>query len=536
MTDGARPRVAWPVFGLLALALLPMSASLANGFAWDDAFIIESNPLVQSGDVVGALTSPYWPDAFTFAGSGLYRPITSAAFALQWTVFGGSPLGFHLVALLAHAAVTLLIYGLLRGPVGGAAAFAGAAVFAAHPVHVEAVANVVGQAELWTALFTLLGIGAWRAWDRADRSAVRVALCLLVGASYALALGSKEIGVAMPALALLLLWSEGRALRRSAPLVALSAAVLLCYLGIRLDVVGTLRGEVPAPELMGLSTVDRVLTGLSVWVDYARLSILPASLSADYGPAVRFPARGVDPLVIAGAMTLAALAAVAVAQRKSRPLVSAGLAWFAVAVLPVSNLLLPSGVLLAERTLYLPSVGLALLVAGFVSTRRVAPRRALVVGLTVAVVLFAARSAQRVPTWKSTEAVLASLAADQPDSHIVQRQTALRAMSEGDGATARESFGRALALTPNHFSLLTEVAQFEAVSGNREAAVHFAGRAIEVYPTSPHGYAVLARVLRLSGDPDAAERAAANALRLAEPLGPIWRELERAREAQASDD
>ena len=519
-----------PLLGLVGLAILPMAGSLSNGFAWDDAFIVESNPLVQSGAVRESLQRPYWPEAFTFAGSGLYRPVTSAAFALQWLGFDGSPAGFHLVGLVLHAAVTLLLYGLLLGMTQAGAAFVGAAVFAVHPVHVEAVANVVGQAELLSALFVLVGVLAWRAWDRSEGTTTRVTLCLAVCGSYAMALGAKEIGVAMPALALLVLGAQGRSLRRSAPLLALSGAVLGCYLAVRLDVVGTLRGEVPAPELMGLSGTDRLFTGLSVWLDYVRLSLWPAKLSADYGPAVRFPASGLDLLVVAGSLTLLLLLGFAIRQRRVRPLVSAGIAWFALAVLPVSNLLFASGVLLAERTLYLPSVGLALLAAGWVaSLEQKGGSSRLAYGVAGVVVLFAARSAVRVPVWDSTEAVLASLAEDHPQSHIVQRQIALQAMNRGEGDRAREAFGRALRLTPRHFSLLTEVAQFEAVAGNQADAVHFARRAIDVYPTSPHGYAVLARVYRLTGDPGSAVRAAADGLRHAEPLGPIWRELARAR-------
>ena len=74
--------------------------------------------------------------------------------------------------------------------------------------------------------------------------------------------------------------------------------------------------------------------------------------------------------------------------RRSLPLVSLGLFWFALCVLPVSNLLFPTGVLLAERTLFLPSFGLSLAVAGFLESVRPLryPRILFALGLVLFVV------------------------------------------------------------------------------------------------------------------------------------------------------
>jgi Flp pilus assembly protein TadD len=131
--------------------------------------------------------------------------------------------------------------------------------------------------------------------------------------------------------------------------------------------------------------------------------------------------------------------------------------------------------------------------------------------------------------WKSSESVLASLERSHPESHVVIRAQAIRAMEQGQYAQARAGFARALQLQPLHFSLLTEAAQFEAVAGRADPARQLAMRAIDVYPTSPHGYVVMSRVLRLTGDAAEARATLLRGLRLADPLAPIWRELERNR-------
>jgi len=516
---------------LLGLAVVPFLGSLTNGFAWDDVFIIGSNPWVQSGDLWAAVSNTYWPEAFTFAGSGLYRPTTSAALTLQWSLFGGSPVGFHAMSLVLNACVTLVLFRWMRSFTSATAAFVGAALFATHPVHVEAVANVVGQAELLAALFVLLALLAWQHWLDSPSVPVRLATAAGVALLYLAGLGAKEIAVTLPALALLVSWRRGARWSRSLPLLALCAAVLLVYLGLRFDVVGTLRGEVPAPELVGLTTGDRVMTGLSTWVDYVRLLVLPLALSADYGPAVRFPAQGLDPFVVVGGALFLALACTAWMTRKGHPTIALGLGWVLIAILPVSNLLLPAGVILAERTLFLPSVGLALLAAGL-AQRGLRERRVLTLSVAIAVVgLWAARSAVRVPVWESSEAVMASLAADHPRSHLMLRAMAVEAMQQGRSAEARTLFDEALALVPNHFSLLSEAAQFEALVSDGERAASFAARAIAVYPQSPHGYVVQARVSQMLGDSAAARESLWVGMRRAEPLTPIWTELEKLRAA-----
>ena len=181
--------------------------SLANGFALDDYFVIERNPQVQGLDRLGnAVTGAYLPTGP--ARLGMYRPVTSATFAVDWDLWDARPFGFHLVNVLLHAAVTALVFALLLElGTGLFAAAAAGAIFAVHPVHVEAVANVVGRAEILAALFFLLACIAFLRLRPGWRTAA------VAGLLYLGALLSKEIGVTLPA-ALLLLQVEALLARR----------------------------------------------------------------------------------------------------------------------------------------------------------------------------------------------------------------------------------------------------------------------------------------------------------------------------------
>jgi protein O-mannosyl-transferase len=475
--------------------------------------------VVHAGGAAEALTSSYWPGAFLIDYGKLWRPLTIGGFTAEWRVFGDRPGAFHATNAVVHAGVSLLVLLLLCQWVGVGAAFAGAAVFAVHPVHTEAVANVVGLSELGAAASCLVGCLLYVRLGKATRSGPRVALSLGIAFSYLASLGFKEIGVTLPALLALLAWADGRGairplaarLWRDAPLYALLAATLATYLVVRSSILGVLLGDVPAEELVGLGTGARLLTALSLWSDYARLLVLPLDLSADYGPAMRFPAHGFDGLVAVGTLVFLGFVAGAVRARRRAPLVALGLAWFALAMLPVSHFLFPAGILLGERTLYLPSIGVAFAVAGtaaWLTDRGPAAARGGVAVLAVVLVGFGVRTWLRNPDWRDNDAVVHALERDHPESHVVARMAALRDMGAGNQEAAVQEFDRAVVLRPNDFLALTEAAEYYehlGLNGKAEDVVRQATRAM---PTNPYLWAMLARLRVKAGDVEGGRRTA----------------------------
>ena len=129
------------------------ATSLGNGFAYDDL------PLIVENARVTTLLPPweyfgqsYWP------AGGLYRPLTAWLLALQWKLGGGAPWIFHATNVALHALVTGLVYLLARRMLAPAWAGLAALLFAVHPVHVEAVANVVGSRELLCTALVLAAV------------------------------------------------------------------------------------------------------------------------------------------------------------------------------------------------------------------------------------------------------------------------------------------------------------------------------------------------------------------------------------------
>ncbi len=413
------------LLGALVLLALGASASgLGNGFAYDDVLIVRDNPQIHSlSQWAFDFVQGYWPREH---GGALYRPLTLAAFTVQWVIGHGAPWIFHAVNLAAYVALTLAIFGLALEILPLPGAWLAAALFAVHPVHVEAVGNVVGQAELTTALFVCLGVWLYlRARRRPELSArdsvgllvllLTAALCkengiillpLLAAAEVTVIADPRPLGVRV------------RALLPTYLLLVLGAGLLLLA---RRAALGATVGEYPTLVLGDLSLRDRCLTMLGIVAEWVRLFLWPAHLRADYGPAEYVATdRFGGPQALGLALVLVTLATALVTRRR-RPALAFGIAWTVLALVPVSNILLATGVLLAERTLLLPSVGVTLAAGaiGAAAWRHAqAAGRALAggaaVGLGALLIVGMIRSAERQYVWRDTPSVVQQLVLDAP--------------------------------------------------------------------------------------------------------------------------
>lgn len=472
--------------------------ALRNGYALDDERIVWRNPVVHGfGNLRELLFGAYWQKS-----GELYRSVTLLSFALDWTVFGASPGPAHAVNVLLHAAVAVLVAELVRRLGGGIApSVAAGAVFAVHPVHVEAVASLVGRSELLAALFVLAACHLYLRGP--PRSAGRIAA---IAALYLLALGAKEVAVTLPALLLVLDAFRDRAerasmralLTRNAALLAALAGALGLYLLLRRNATGALLGQAPAAYLLGVSTADRVATGVSLWPEYLRLLLWPRSLSADWGPGLLDVVGWDSPRVWLGvALGLAAAAAAWRSWHRGR-WTAAAVLWFACAILPVSHLPYAAGTMLAERNLYLPSIALAFLLpplAAAVARERRAVRLAATAGFALLLALGAARTWRRTPVWASSDAVFASLVDEHPRLWLVEYRAGLILASQGRPAEALPWLESALRKTGvNDAGVALDYVRVMRTLGHYDATEPVLRHLIEVHPKTVPPYFELANL------------------------------------------
>lgn len=504
MPDLPFQRSTWSRPGFLArcaiasgIAILLYLPTVRFGFAYDDASVVESHPQV-TGHLWGAiLTSPYHVGEYVRVPTRLYRPLTIASLAANHAVSGLNPWSYHLVNVLLHtlAASLVLALALELGLTAGAA-LVSALAFAVHPVHVEAVANVAGRAELLSTVFALLALIGY------VRGKLVTTACLL-----GTALLAKENVVTL--FGVIALWEalrpapSGRdglsARARAAVMPFLAAAApIAAYLAARFAVLG---GLALVPEsitpienpVVGLSPVSHLATVLAVFGRAASLILTPVRLSPDYGYADITPSSSLlqpGPLV-GGVLFLGLLALIAFCWRRAPRvafLLGAILATYAI----VSNAFVLVGTVLGDRLMYLPSVFACILfgLSASAAASRVG-RLATTIGVGVVLVALTVRSATYAPVWRDDATLFEYAARVAPRSVRALGGWGGLLAERGRLDEARALLDRAVAIAPDFIPNRLNRGAAALSAGDLDAAEADARRVLELDP----GNAVATRQL-----------------------------------------
>ncbi|KAJ0411315.1 hypothetical protein ATCC90586_005724 [Pythium insidiosum] len=394
-----------------AVALTAAWNTRHNGFVWDDrAAVVDNADARAGGSPLSALfRNDFWGTPIHLVRSHKsYRPLTVLSFRLNDWWHGREPEGYHLLNVAVHALCAVLVYLVGRtidrlyavsGRPKGAAEDAwgtrvAALLFGVHPIHCDAVASVVGRADLLCTAFALAGFlayvqamestgtGGSTLWTPVHRARVSsrwfstaLALALALASSLCKELGFTTFGVYVATEVVSCLRSAARvhwtALLRTDVVVRLGL-VIGCTLVLAMARVA-LNGEQRVmhwPLLSNHVFSDprrgvRAMTYAHIHAWYLWKLLWPSWLSFDYGiNTIPLVERVFDPRNLLTLLAyLAVLAGLWLGVRhvRSKPTLLY-LALGAIPFIPASNLFFPVGTIVAERLLYLPSVGFCLLV------------------------------------------------------------------------------------------------------------------------------------------------------------------------------
>ncbi len=466
-----------------AVAIFIHLGAVGHEFVFDDHAIVMNNPVVHDlGRLVDALTTPYWPGTYG-TDAGLWRPLTSGLYNVQWALWDGNPVGFNTALILFHGIATFLVTLLALELAPVAVAVLAGLVFAVHPIHVEATANVVGTAEVLSGL--LVAAAALVHVRGGPRYGLgrAIAIALL----YALAFLSKEGSVTF--LGLVFLLDAFRRdltfrdipdyLRRRWLTYALLIAVAVLVMLGRRAVLGTMASAIYPSGAHVLTEIPRIWTVLTTWPFYVQFLVFPLDLSADYGPRVIPIKYGPSLQGWVGAGTVLAFLALSWAlwrrgRTASDPLpyraLGFGVLWVVITMSPVSNLLFLTGILLAERTFYLPSIGFSI-AAGWILWILVQERRRLGIAFIAAWIGFlSVRTVTRIPVWGTQFDLFIDLAEHYPQSGRAHWFLGSIYANAGDHVKAREAWSRAIPLLNGDFPVVATVADGLAKAGDKELA------------------------------------------------------------------
>lgn len=483
----------FPPAALVVLCLASTVTNLGNRFAQDDMPVIEKNPVVHTlAHPTTFFTESYWPKPFPPA---LYRPLSTTFFAVQWVAGGGRPWVFRATSIILYGATGLLLYRLALTLLPAAAAWLVAAFFMVHPVHVEAVAVGVNQSEVAVGLFAVAAVALYLAVRR--RQALRSRDGVLLFALYLAAALSKESGLMVMGLivaAEVILVRDDRPIGRR--LADIRPMILVMLLGAAIffaartaalggDPVGTFTAEALAGQGIG----GRALTMLGVVPHWFRLLLWPAHLRGDYSPREIEAAAGFGLPQVQGALLVLLTVMVLVACWKKHPVVSFGLAWAAIGIFPVSNVLVPTGIVLAERTLFLPSIGMMLAVGALavpvierLKTAAPALRLAAAGGVAAVLVMGTTRSASRQRVWQDQFTFWHQTTIDAPQSYRAHHALAQLLFQIGVRRWAEQEYRLAIELYPSQWGAYFDLANKLRLTGLCEPAIRYYRQTLLIEP------------------------------------------------------
>lgn len=448
----SRRRLDFAVPILLALlAFATWSGALRCGFVWDDEYFIVRNPSIRSW----AQAPRYFLDIETMAGDGrarqflVFRPIRNLSYLLDYKIAGLAPAWWHAHNLALHFANALLLLAVARraGPSSdddvrsssirsrrdAGASFA-AIVFLVHPAQSEVVAWVKCRDDLLMVFFSLLTFLSWLRARAPDRPVTSI---LPVVAFTALACLSKIQAVALPAILLaheLILGRPREGRLRAAATVGASVAGAFAVVAWRHFFLGR------TSQIDALSALDAggrdfsaLATMARAWGRYLRILLTGGPLMADYS-GMEGSERLLDPRALRSAVALVVVGFAAFACRRRLPAVAFGVAWIALGLAPVSNVV-PTMQFMAERFLYLAMPGFALVAGALYSAAAVRVRGpARVVAAVGAVALVGSMSlaaSRRLNDWKTGEALIDSMLRDAPDAYRPLHNRLIHLMNSG---------------------------------------------------------------------------------------------------------
>jgi tetratricopeptide (TPR) repeat protein len=425
-------RHGWRLLAIWGLVFVAYSNPFPAALVFDNAAVIGEDPRIREAtpqNVESILTGRYWyGNNASAATAGLYRPFTTFSYLLNYAVLGNGPrpAGYHAVNLALHEINVALVYAL------GVLIFAEtppalvlAAIWGLHPLLTESVTNIVGRADLLAACGVLAGL-LCHAMGASAKGRRRVAWLAGLAAAQAIGLFSKENAAVLPGIMLLydLTWRERATWRRRAPAYAAVALPFAAFFYLRSGLQTHMLIGLAENPLVTASFWTARLTAVKVAGMFLWLFLWPVHLSADYSynaiPLFGWRASNwedakalISLAVCLGAALLAVLLAVRW-RRTGRPLLFF-LVFFFVALSPTSNLIVLIGSIMAERFLYLPSVGLAGCVVAAVHAlgprrflKRPAAARVAWAGLALVCLALAARTYARNFDWQDDRALWTS--------------------------------------------------------------------------------------------------------------------------------
>lgn len=392
-------------------------------YALDDSIFITKNSRVKKGwkDIPGLFTTQWSGVSEDRTG---FRPVTLLSFATDVQLFGLNPHVSHIINLLIYALACIVLMTVLRKlfPKKQWLVFLLTVLYAVHPVHVEVVANIKSRDELLAMLFGVLFIGFHLSFFKTDK----LKYLFIAPIFYILSSTSKESGITFVgvSVAIALFSAEyGWGKRLRSIVSSISVIVLIVLAKLFFDSREVFVDRTTEMKQLGVYNFDGFLgnplvdiesrlmimaNGMVVLWQSVKMFFLPYPLVHDYS-FNHFPIAiffWTQPKFWMGTVLFIGLVVLSLYGFKRKSMLTVGAAWFLITISIYLSIVVPSTDIFAERFLFVPSIGLGLLVMGALDQIPQLSRTYLNTVVVILALPLLAMSYSRVPAWKDTKTLV----------------------------------------------------------------------------------------------------------------------------------
>jgi tetratricopeptide (TPR) repeat protein len=444
-----------------------------HGFVWDDVDIIVDNPMLES---LKNFPSLFLHEDSIEGTTGYYRPLTYVSFLIDRSIWGLNPLGFNITNLFLHIAVALSFYLFLVELFKKEGyAFIATLIFALNPIANETVNfHAGGRNTLLCAFFALL-----TAFFHMRRKFIAALAC------FAMAIFSKEFALLIPAI---LFYHDRFLSEKKLPLKNLIPyiAVIIGYLAIRSFVVAS-------PNfLKQLDLENLLLLSPKLVVDYLSNMLFPLHLQTMYDITAVDHIRQIIPYIL----VIVCIAAAAIYFRKRKEIIFAT-GWFFIFLLPVSGIL-PTGITsMADRYVYISSMGFAMALAYAIS---LANKKAIIAIMVLLCACYATIDMHRNAYWKDQLSLFNQMVKDTPQLGVGYQNLGYCYYDRDDLGNAVKYLSIAYTKDAINAKMMIGSASIFWEAKQYDKAIIVLNKKMQFEPGDPQTYIMLSRIYKEMGD------------------------------------
>jgi len=523
----------WPALILFGLGFFLYANTFKHDYVLDDSGAITLNGFVQQGfkGIPDLLKVEFWH--FNNLSLGYYRPLSLITFAIEHEYFGNDPHASHVINAIIYGLTGLFLFSLLKKTFKNfhwTFAFFSAALFIAHPVHTEVVANLKSRDELLSFLnLVLMLLFALAYVDTQKRKHLFATLLF-----FYLALLSKETAATGLALFPLFFYffrsgNVKQAINKTIPFLV----VAVLFFIQKYAMIGTLSGN-PPTDIINYPyaiTHTKLLSTFLIFYYCVKMIVVPYPLMYDYSYNQIPPGSFSDMYTIAGLVLMIALVLLTWIYLKKNKVISFSLIFFFITVMPALLFVFSRGGIFAERFLYAPSLAFCLLLSYFVMrlfkvdlpvTAPSVPKKGMPLNmkpllmLGAVTILFALMTRTRNPAWANNYALFSTDINNAKNSAQNHRHYGFQLIDQSCAAKDAQSkqnyfnegineLKTALAIHPGFGEAYFKIGYaYQSCLPNNDSAIYYYKKAIKSSPGYAISYSNLGIIYQMMGKPDIA--------------------------------